>query len=84
MSSPQGWTILSSDSACTVVRGQPSSTKPRPVVSRSVRRPPTISMTISSGMSSPCSISECARWPSGERDFTSLRSMSPVDTCGTT
>ena len=25
-----------------------------------------------------------ARWPSGERDFTSLRNMSPVETCGTT
>ena len=25
-----------------------------------------------------------ARWPTSERDFTSLRSMSPVETCGTT
>ncbi len=84
MSRPKGTTICSSDSAWTVVRGQPSSTKPRPVVSRSERRPPTISITISSGISSPWSISWAARVPSDERDFTSLRSMSPVDTCGTT
>ena len=35
-------------------------------------------------MSSPCSMSDAARWPIPERDFTSLRSMSPVETCGTT
>ena len=35
-------------------------------------------------MSSPFSMREAARCPIPERDFTSLRSMSPVETCGTT